>query len=669
METSPSKRRKLSTTASIALNASTTDQQLNADAPQTTPPRASFLSPTKASLARFNPSLLPRTKAPSKNAEQSAHADSVKRSGHHIVQDRLASPTRLNAVALRSTTPISSPTRATARIRATTTSPREHVPVSSRELAAAPRRRSKTPGRASSPATELPYSATTFIPASPPIPEKESDGGRDIVSEQPEVEIQTNAGQRSQRRAGSRTQYRKSGHADDGEPELPLTPTELGLEPAPEPPKGLLYSSPSRRAGRKKGIGSKPSPLKPRDPPPGKPDPHGFVEPPVSSEAAAVVEFEDETQPKDPDFLAKKDILKQLNKQLQELRNDVTQLEKDLNLPGTSSQEEMNGLLSLITSPNPAHVQTPPVRKITISKRLASFLPFTKPPVPAPKETSAPTSPLPSHRPLQLENPLPYLRIFTPLTVSTVDTLVPSSGSDEPLQHHHDITLSSPYNLFQLELRLSINPIDESVASLSVTALSLWAKPELGSWICGQAAAGDISSIGWACGRYWEVARTRAQCWAHCHKRFGHLMSYKSDSANATETRPTVAHNAKRVDKSKLDNLPHPEQNSNDESDNDTDQAQKTSSPATLRAHLGKQSLLFSQAGVSLLVTWRIDFDWTGEVESHISACVSFPTAWRDADERASLEQVGEVFDRLLRQRGVLEAIRIVVALLFATAE
>lgn len=52
---------------------------------------------------------------------------------------------------------------------------------------------------------------------------------------------------------------------DDAEPRLPSTPTQLGLEPPPSPPKGLLLSSPNRRVKRKRRSEPNPSPLKPMD--------------------------------------------------------------------------------------------------------------------------------------------------------------------------------------------------------------------------------------------------------------------------------------------------------------------------------------------------------------------------------------------------------------------
>ena len=82
-------------------------------------------------------------------------------------------------------------------------------------------------------------------------------------------------------------------------------------------------------------------------------------------------------------------------------------------------------------------------------------------------------------------------------------------------------------------------------------------------------------------------------------------------------------------------------------------------------ANISSQSLLFSRSDVSLLISWHIGFDWIGEVESDISAVTSFPRTWRNADERGSLGKVGEAFDRLVRERGVLDGIRIMVQLIF----
>ena len=206
MESVPSKRRKLSPTDSTSVY----------NAVQTSPSRASFMSPTKASLSRFNPGLLSQ---PRSHTEEDTPQPSIKSLG--------------------------------------------------RGMSLTPRRRSSAPQRTPSPAIELQKGPkkTSTISASPPEAAKEVEQrAQEIVDEQLDYELQANTPQKPaihNKHKNSRRDVMDS--EQDGELELPPTPTQLGLEPAPEPPKGLLFSSPSRRAVRRKGANLKTSPLKPRN--------------------------------------------------------------------------------------------------------------------------------------------------------------------------------------------------------------------------------------------------------------------------------------------------------------------------------------------------------------------------------------------------------------------
>ena len=91
----------------------------------------------------------------------------------------------------------------------------------------------------------------------------------------------------------------------------------------------------------------------------------------------------------------------------------------------------------------------------------------------------------------------------------------------------------------------------------------------------------------------------------------------------------------------------------------------RNASRKELMRHLRRKELVFQSADVRLRIMWRIQFDWTGEAESVVQAHATFPAAWRDADERKSLYKVPATFDSLVRERGVFEAIRVVVGLLF----
>ncbi|MCJ1438844.1 hypothetical protein MMC27_008234 [Xylographa pallens] len=657
MESSPSKRRKLSpTTSIIPIDVSDYQSQPIHDndvLPQT-PRQASFLSPTKASLARYNPSLLPRPKSAGEGDKSSESASKVIFRQHGEKTGR--SSNGLNPVALRSTTPSSSPSKLAGPLRASTAS-FQRDSISAREISDAPKPRSRTLGRSLSPAEVLPTSTVPVIPASPPRPAQELEAEvEDTVSQQLEFELHANAARPPQSDPAPRPQDRIQREKDHEEPELPLTPTQLGLEVAPEPPKGLLYSSPSRRSGRRNGSSIKSSPLKPLDLPPRTNSDGLLGKESVATNDATEARPRTVGAQEDIETIAKKKILDQLLRQYQELNNDVTKMEREARQADVRGHEQAEELISIITCSNPSRQGVPMQEKlVSVSSRVAQFMPFSKPLASRKTPDSISQLPVPSYNPLQLEDPLPHLRVFTPLTITSVGSLVPSSDSSQPWLQHHDITLASLGDLLRIELHLSVNPTDQSVNSLTLNSVSSWAASELGDWFSDQAASGELPIIGWACGRYWEVALLRARCWNRCSQQFRGLIpaTFELNSSKIY------------VDIDSAD--PKRKLSSADGDENDLNQREdiEDMSDSSIRSKLGQQSILFSASGVSFLVTWQLKFDWTGEVESCISACASFPKAWQNADERASLGKIGEVFDRLLQDRGVFEAVRIVVGLLY----
>ena len=278
--------------------------------------------------------------------------------------------------------------------------------------------------------------------------------------------------------------------------------------------------------------------------------------------------------------------------------------------------------------------------------------------------------PVPSHRSIQLESPVPYLRAFTPFTVTSIETLVPQSGTDSSLLKHVDIRLRSPQNVLQVELRLSVSPETESVEALSLRQLSSWAKPELETWTQKLASKCDLSTIGWACGRYWDVACIRAKCWNRCYQKFGDLVPHPVGSDGkavgideaqvpVSRRRGSSRNAENRSDEGSLSG------NDGQESGAEEPHDKLSMSRSTLLVHIGRTSLLFSRSNISLLISWRIDFDWTGEPVSDVSASASYPKSWVSTDTRASLDNVGRLFDRLVRKLGVYGAVTVIVPLLF----
>lgn len=265
-----------------------------------------------------------------------------------------------------------------------------------------------------------------------------------------------------------------------------------------------------------------------------------------------------------------------------------------------------------------------------------------------------------SHHPIQLEDPLLHLRAFTPLNISSTEYLSSSSPNDILHLRQQEITFTSTQSLLMVKLSITTNIITHALDSLTLVHISPWADSELGNWIRKHLADGDISSIGYSIGRYWEVASIRARCWSSCHNEYQSILPHAVQklTASSTEKPPT----SKRKGRRRISSLSETVEL---ESNLDISSATLAPTVSNRLADLSRQRLLFTRSGVSLLITWRIEFDWTGEIGSHISACASFPAAWSGLDARGSLGKVGEVFEKLVVERGFRKAVGVVVGLLF----
>jgi len=159
------------------------------------------------------------------------------------------------------------------------------VKTNGQGLFATPRRRSRTPEGETKPSKKAKLAPIEDIRASPPEEAREehnvvqdtpSIGGEDVGSngyngqshkmdllgpmpatEQPQLPYTPS-------HLGLPGPLVGMDQQEDREPSLPSTPIQLGLEMPPEPPKGLLFSSPSRRSKRKGNARAKSSPLKPQ---------------------------------------------------------------------------------------------------------------------------------------------------------------------------------------------------------------------------------------------------------------------------------------------------------------------------------------------------------------------------------------------------------------------
>lgn len=481
---------------------------------------------------------------------------------------------------------------------------------------------------------------------------------------------------------------------DDGEPELPPTPVQRGLEDpiVTTPPTGI-HDTPSKRKSKK---ASKPSPLKQQSQafsaslgPKPLPKPYAArsapLDPTTLGEALSRAQDEDlemtgvsrhGPRPPPDKYATKRKLRDKLLQELQELQADVSLAESEnerlYNLhesgneivTAAQNQSEIEELLKRSGYGNEKDGQEVDDEKsrkpLTSFHALSSFLPFSAPLTRQPPPTTTQDEdPIPSHLPIAQEDPLPYLQLFTPLEFSSVITVAQSSSdpdtsilststssSTEVLKdiiQFHTITARSPgsSSLFRSTVSILVNTTTFSITSIKIDSLSPAAEPELGSFINKIAnasnddvLAGNAATLFWAMGRWYEVAKKRAIFWVRVEEEFGPKSDFATrprkskgirnkkgrnrknahgdtDGGNGEEDAPNNAGNAEEVDAANNDG---------------EDETYRKLTRKEYLSNMGRKSTILSipipssaTPDLNLRIEWKIDFDWTGEVENSIS--------------------------------------------------
>lgn len=641
MDSSPSKRRRTSPSTSVPVTVENTDlRSLPQDDATSSRRRSSLMSPTKASLARFYPGLLSRAQSaePSKPVSKEIHdttgQDSDFAGGANEGVGHVAG--------------IASGERESAMNGAEQTQP----------LPATPRQRSQNPDEGNALAKEGQYMANPGLRASPPeearskgTTTKGVNGGQhEHVAETAEFESAgvtvAPAYQNSQlpstpTQRGPNVPTSGMGVGDGGEPSLPSTPAQLGLEVFRERPKDLLFSSPSRRSRRKGRSSAKSSPLKPADVPP---EHLGKEEKPSNADLGPRVYIANMPKPPPPPEEAllqeMQARLGDVEKQLQDIEDRVLRqlllsswqekgskedkcMEKqkrDIVQRSTKIVQLRDEILQMQATQSIDHGQARPeetdenvvsTKPSSLTQRLARYLPFsTKPHPPEPKPPSPKETDV--NQALELDIAQSAAPPFTTITSDTI--LLPSTVGNDLLQRQ-SVTMSAPQQLLVCDLLLIANVTTQQVSHHDIQALSPWAEPELGSWLRQSHEEMGLAALGRAFGRYWDVAKLRGKCWIRCKQDFKNLIT----------------------------NIP--------ESDNPL-------------LYLGMQDLVFARSNVQLKVTWRISLSDQGEVESHSSACPRFPPAWQQ-EANSELAKIGDAFMMLVEDRGIPEAVGTICKVVF----
>lgn len=252
-------------------------------------------------------------------------------------------------------------------------------------------------------------------------------------------------------------------------------------------------------------------------------------------------------------------------------------------------------------------------RPTPVSNLLCSFLPFSALAIP-PTKQSRQEKRIPSHQPIELKDPLPYLEMFTSFSLSTQLGLPKSKLlSSSRVHQKHTIDISGPQKLLTAQLAITIDCLSHELVDMHVARLPSWAERELGTFMRAKAKEKDLGNACWAVDSFWDIATKRAQYWHKCEKAFSRLLPQRT----ITDTEDTVATVTNASILSRKD----------------------------LSRHLGRDMLILQDKHVLLKINWRILFDWTGEVESNVEVECAIPAVWKEADASGTFSKVPETFD------------------------
>jgi hypothetical protein len=450
------------------------------------------------------------------------------------------------------------------------------------------------------------------------------------------------------------TQSRRPRRPEPEEPELPPTPTQRGIpDPIVTTPPTGIHDTPSKGARKSKALGNKlkSSPLKPRDPPPPEPAKEKEApkeqEPPKErdpeTEVEASLKPEKPKRRKSARFLVPEDPHASKKNARDELLKELQQLQADVALANQENERlrlhQESGKRRPTAAPNPDELvallrrsteqpSKPTPKPTNIFKSIGSFLPFSSRRRTQPVSSSGLEKPLPSHLPIALDDPLPYLQAFSPLHYTSTIVLLPSEQTspesspealEQPIFHKHLIHASHPTGLFAARLTMIVNSSTLSITDIEIPKLDASAEKELGSFVrehaVGNGTLGkDINVICWAMGRWVEVAIKRAAFWCAVETDF-----------STPEARDKALQKGARSRKRKRQGSTVAGDEEPEAEEEEEELKKQKWTRRQLLPHIGRTSMEIVSEEVELRFEWRIGFDWTGEAESSISAGARVP--------------------------------------------
>lgn len=439
------------------------------------------------------------------------------------------------------------------------------------------------------------------------------------------------------------------------EPELPPTPTQLGLEQPPGRPTGNLSNSPS---GRKRGKRQTIDPI--------QPSPLVFEDSIGLTGKAEDLSMKEITVGRElvPETILKKRRLRaELLSELNQLRNDVEGLENWVDKSKSPNERDeafdtetlrklvyvywtsrtINFLLTDSGSLPFHEARAARTANLPLSSLISSLLPFS------PKVPLRTTQ----HSSASLENPFalqdstrttPYLTVFAPLALT--ESSKASASKPDILTETHELTLSAPppfpRRLYSVTVTYESNPETQSVISVSLSpdithngsrileVLQNWAESRLANPLLKL----DISGLCWGINRYWEAVIYRAQIWSNIESKYSKWIPGRGRLALFDE--------------------------SNKENSRPSSQKGSSSGPTTITrpqfliSHIERTSALFAsnEKLPKVLLSCLISLDeWTGEPQLRPEISISSPSPDKVSGRKIE-QETKKLFRALLNDKG-----------------
>ena len=394
--------------------------------------------------------------------------------------------------------------------------------------------------------------------------------------------------------SSSSTRYASS------EPELPPTPVQLGLEPPAERPRGLISSSCSPR-GSKSNSGKRRrrhrgSILATSSPSKLREQIHEDNIPTV--EAASIQQDLPEEAPEsDVEQLDVQDEAENIPESVKEKQTTRNSLQAEL----AQLKADMRRLEAMAESE--ARDITPRTLKALTSTSIRSR--SGSPEIVLPELITMPA------------DPIPHLTLLAPARLR-VRTITKTFKQNATFLQSHTVNVKAPApyppHLFGANIEVMADPQATRIVSVKLVkwhgnlasqhgVLRKWVETRLSS----QLHSKDVSGLIWGMGSYWEFCVERAKIWDT-------LMTGRLS-----------------------DEEPKPEE---------------------LVKWLGRPSVEIQVAdGVSILLSWTVQLDWTGNVEKSLGiACKGVP--------EMAHQMVPGIFERLRKRKGIIKAVEGVMKVL-----